>query len=199
MSNVNLVCPYCNNQIVVPETLAGHQAVCPYCNNTISVPAGNYVPAANTLSSKKKLYAIIGAVVIAAIVAIVCFCCNWSDSSSGSSSGSSSRISSSKLKQSSKNALIKSYITAIVNKDVDTIWQLSSPELQRRTIEGRGGKKGAMEYLQKMVNDIPEGNLAYLKEVLKYDKQKFSELVDKCDNEFKPVNINGKWYLGNYK
>ena len=118
--------------------------------------------------------------------------CSEESSSSGGSSSSSSSSSkaSAKIDQSSKEALVKSFFTAIVNKDVDTLWNLMSPDSQQQGIARHGSKEKALEALKKICDD-PEAQKK-AKEILN-DKQKLTELVNSLSNDM--VQIDGKWYI----
>ena len=131
----------------------------------------------------KKLTLVFACALSAVIVLTGCS----EESSSGSSSSSSKA--SAKIDQSSKEALAKSFFTAIVNKDADTLWNLMSPDRQQQVIARYGSKEKALEALKKLCDDSKVQENA--KEILN-DKQKLADMV-KSDNGL--VQIDGKWYI----
>jgi hypothetical protein len=116
--------------------------------------------------------------------------CSEESSSGSSSSSSSSSKASAKIDQSSKEALLKSVATAIMNKDADTLWNLLSPDCQQQGITEYGSKEKTLEALKKLCDD-PEVQKK-VKETLS-DKQKFAERMDNASNDM--VQIDGKWYV----
>lgn len=108
-----------------------------------------------------------------------------------------------KIDQSSKQALMKTYIQAMfINQDYDVIWQLFSPEIKKTIVKKAGSEKTAKEAfiegvkkgMAEMDKDelavvkgavsTPEGMNAMIKELLK-------------DGEKGLKKIGNKWYINN--
>ena len=137
----------------------------------------------------KKLTLVFACALSAVIV--LTGCSEESSSGGSSSSSSSSGKAAAKIDQSSKEALAKSFFTAIVNKDVDTLWNLMSPDCQQQGIKKYGSKEKALEALKKTFDNSEAQKKA--KEILN-DKQKLTEFVNDLSNE-DTVQIDGKWYI----
>jgi len=121
-----------------------------------------------------------------------------SSGSSSSSSGSSSSSSSTKIDQSSKKAVVRTFMKAVLNQDFDTIWAICSPDLQKEMIEDADGDKTKAK--QKLADElrIPKEKLEEVKKELS-DKEKFEaeleDLIEKNDSKDAFVQIDGKWYI----
>ena len=121
-----------------------------------------------------------------------------SSGSSSSSSGSSSSSSSTKIDQSSKKAVVRTFMQAVLNQDFDTIWAICSPDLQKEMIEDADGDKTKAK--QKLADElrIPKEKLEEVKKELS-DKEKFEaeleDLIEKNDSKDAFVQIDGKWYI----
>ena len=106
-----------------------------------------------------------------------------------------------KIDQSSKQALMKTFIQAMfINQDYDAMWQLFSPELKKEMIKEVGSEKAAKEAFTKEIKkgmaemdkdelaivkgavSTPEGMNAMIKELLK-------------DGEKDLKKIGNKWYI----
>ena len=138
----------------------------------------------------KKLTLVFACALSAVIV--LTGCSEESSSGSSSSSSSSSSKASAKIDQSSKEALAKSFFTAIVNKDADTLWNLLSPDCQQQGIAKYGSKEKALGALRKICDDSKLQGIA--NEILN-DKQKLANTVDDEKSSSDLVQIDGKWYV----
>jgi len=120
-----------------------------------------------------------------------------SSGSSSSSSGSSSSSSSTKIDQSSKKAVVRTFMQAILNQDFDTVWALCSPDFQKEMIkEADGDKTKAKKNLADEFTFSKEKLEKAKKEMS--DKDKFEAEVEKIlkgseEDDF--VQIDGKWYI----
>jgi hypothetical protein len=94
---------------------------------------------------------------------------------------------------SSKERLVTTFAVAIKNCDVVTLFEIFSPEMQRKMIEESGSKEKAIENLTKEIK-AEECQSAWEKVDLT-DPAKRQKIVQLLERNNELVQINGKWYL----
>ena len=90
---------------------------------------------------------------------------------------------------------MKTFLKAFfVDQDIETVWKLHSPEMQKKAIELEGSKEKIIERL-KGVAKGEKGD--EMRKVLK-DKEKFDQFVERMLKEDEGdhfIKIDGKWYF----